>query len=219
MCHNVHLLSQKSQLKSLLRFLTIKLASVLVKVKPAVLVGLCSQKDGCDYQELWRKNKDTIISMLGVSCRELKTSKQLLFYDSHLLADRLNDIAHKRFLYEFGYLSCKELDDYLDLLTKRFNSAHFPHEIGIFLGYPLKDVKGFLQKPPIEPVELGRWKVFGEAEPSLHFMRIYRKSENLFGEIIEKQLNPLLFIDHLNKYFQKMMLEGAEKKSFFIQKV
>ena len=48
------------------------------------------------------------------------------------------------FLKFVGYSSDYELNDYMDELVFRLQSEEFPHEIGVFLGYPLKDVLGFM---------------------------------------------------------------------------
>ena len=192
---------------ALLKFITIKLAPVLVKVKPAVLVGICSNKNGCDCKSLWESQKNVVMSMLNVSYVELKKSRQILFYDPELLMQTVTAAGRKEFLKEFGYSDCITLDDYLMLLSERFNSNNFPHEIGIFLGYPLKDVKGFLRFPAVTPVQSGLWKVFGDAEPSIRIMRTCKKSEEYFKRIMAKKRNPLMFLDHLKR---KFLLETQE---------
>ena len=60
-----------------------------------------------------------------------------------------------------------------------------PHEVGIFIGYPLKDVMGFIERAPRTPVVRGDWQVFGEPEESLGLMRLYRCAEQLAEKIIE----------------------------------
>ena len=53
------------------------------------------------------------------------------------------------FLRCFGY-RYRDVEEALWLLGRRFQSykqkaMEFPHEMGIFLGYPLGDVKGFIR--------------------------------------------------------------------------
>ena len=48
----------------------------------------------------------------------------------------------------------------LDFLEKRMEEATYPHEIGIFLGYPLEDVLGFIQNKPC--CCMGAWKVYDQ---------------------------------------------------------
>lgn len=40
----------------------------------------------------------------------------------------------------------------------------FPHEIGLFLGYPLEDVQGFIENRAEGYKCVGCWKVYGDEE-------------------------------------------------------
>lgn len=57
-------------------------------------------------------------------------------------------------------------------------SGEFPHEIGIFLGYPLCDVKGFIEHGGRDCKLCGIWKVYGdEKEAAACFARYERCRE------------------------------------------
>lgn len=59
-------------------------------------------------------------------------------------------------------------------LRQRLAQAEFPHEIGLFLGYPPEDVEGFILRR--EEVRLsGCWKVYGNAEAAGKLFARYRK--------------------------------------------
>ena len=46
---------------------------------------------------------------------------------------------------------------------RRFQTeSAFPHEIGLFLGYPLEDVKGFIQNKGQGYACCGLWKSYGD---------------------------------------------------------
>ena len=42
-------------------------------------------------------------------------------------------------------------------------SGTFPHEVGVFLGYPLHDVEGFIADPR-GGTPCGAWKAYGDEE-------------------------------------------------------
>ena len=44
------------------------------------------------------------------------------------------------------------------------DSTEFPHEIGLFLGYPIEDVVGFIRYAGKGCKLSGLWKVYGDAE-------------------------------------------------------
>lgn len=55
----------------------------------------------------------------------------------------------------------------------------FPHEIGLFLGYPPEDVEGFIQNSAEGFKTVGYWKVYGDAEAAERKFRRYRKCTEL----------------------------------------
>ena len=49
----------------------------------------------------------------------------------------------------------------------------FPHEIGIFLGYPVEDVKSFIQNHGENYILSGVWKVYHDKETAERTFRLY----------------------------------------------
>ncbi len=62
--------------------------------------------------------------------------------------DNMKKILEKteiaEFLKVYGYIDPKNLEACLCRLKQRISSCEFPHEIGVFLGYPISDIKGFI---------------------------------------------------------------------------
>jgi len=63
------------------------------------------------------------------------------------------------FLSGLGY-NCSNMDDMIDHLRMRMVSEDFPHEVGLFLGYPLCDVLGFINNCGRDCRFCGCWKVY-----------------------------------------------------------
>ena len=55
----------------------------------------------------------------------------------------------------------------------------FPHEIGLFLGYPPEDVRGFLEGRQ-DCKCVGCWKVYGDAEEAERTFARYRKCTQVY---------------------------------------
>ncbi len=85
-----------------------------------------------------------------------------------------------RFLQDYGY-SGMDVDAALNGLRLRFmQSDEFPHEIGVFLGYPLGDVIGFIQNAGRNWKCFGCWKVYcNECEAIKTFAR-YKKCKDVY---------------------------------------
>ena len=197
----------------LFKYLMVKLAPVLVKLKPSCLLCMGNYKsfsrENC--RDLWKEQKAGMARTLKISFKEFKDTswgKQVLFYNPELLYSTITRPENHIFLKKYGYSSCKTIEEYLKVLKKRFclfnrSNPSFPHEIGIFLGYPLKDVKGFIEKGSMPLTATGRWQVFGAPKESIRLMRVYEKAEDVLLRFIENQRNPLPYIGSLTKHFGK----------------
>lgn len=59
----------------------------------------------------------------------------------------------------------------------------FPHEIGIFLGYPLDDVRGFIRHCGRGCKCTGCWKVYGNAEEAERLFQKYKKCTAVYKRL------------------------------------
>ncbi len=204
---------KEDQQSYLLKYIMVKLAPVLVKLKPSCLLCLGNYKNSnrencCD---LWNEQKADIAGTLKISFKEFKNTswgKQVLFYNPELLYSTIRQPENLILLNNYGYSSCEAIEEYLKMLKNRFCASgrgdnFFPHEIGIFLGYPLKDVKGFIEKGSMPLTATGRWQVFGTPKESMQLMHAYKKAEEVLLRFVENQRNPLPYIGSLTKHFGK----------------
>lgn len=101
----------------------------------------------------------------GVYLRILRVRRRALLYlyrPSYLSRD-FSQAETAQLLRQFGY-AADDAERCLERLGERILSGDdFPHEIGLFLGYPAEDVRGFIeQKESCKCV--GAWKVYGDVE-------------------------------------------------------
>ena len=96
-------------------------------------------------------------------------------YRPKYLARILSGNAYRRFLSETGYEDA-DLNGLLEQLAYRLRTQEeFPHEIGVFLGYPLRDVIGFIENHGRNFTCCGFWKSYGDpAETQAYFARCRR---------------------------------------------
>ena len=81
-------------------------------------------------------------------------------YRKSHLANDLKKAGVGKLLFEYGYKNT-DVGDCIEYLTQRlFQYDCFPHEIGVFLGYPLEDVLGFIYDKGEECKYRGLWKVY-----------------------------------------------------------
>ena len=83
-------------------------------------------------------------------------------------------------LCERGYCvgnCCKCLKE---LMRRLENNEDFPHEIGLFLGYPLEDVKGFIENKAENSKLAGCWKVYGDADEAKKTFDKFKKCKSVY---------------------------------------
>ena len=63
----------------------------------------------------------------------------------------------------------------IQLMQRLADGGEFPHEIGLFLGYPPEDVSGFIENRAEGYKCAGEWKVYGDADKAKETFAKYRK--------------------------------------------
>lgn len=107
-----------------------------------------------------------------------------LYRPSRLKKD-LEDPAAIKILQDHGY-SC--YGKCLPKLIERVRaSEEFPHEIGLFLGYPPEDVQGFLEHRPCKCS--GCWKVYGDENKAKKTFDLYKKCERVYCQQLARGIN------------------------------
>ena len=99
----------------------------------------------------------------------------IYLYDKRLLGETLSDKAVRVFLSGYGYDISWDTEQCLDRLCERLTESDFPHEIGVFLGYPLEDVKGFIANCGQRCKLCGVWKVYGDVERAKAMFECYKQ--------------------------------------------
>ena len=100
----------------------------------------------------------------------------LMLYCERLLDRLLCDEDRRKLLERFGYSRDLGTQQCLERLSARCRqSDDFPHEIGIFLDYPIEDVLGFITHKGCGFKLCGYWKVYGDEEKAKCTFRRYDK--------------------------------------------
>lgn len=102
-----------------------------------------------------------------------------VFRPSKLGGD-LSDSCAFSLLQEQGY-GCSNAHKCLARLIEKLKDApDFPHEIGLFLGYPPEDVTGFIENLGCGGKCVGCWKVYGDAEKAEKTFAKYKKCTDVY---------------------------------------
>ncbi len=159
-------------------------APVLMGVKPSNLLILTREEE---------RTFDERQMPEGLSClclyRGEKKSTWLLYRADRLAGD-VAESQTKEFLAIYGYdVDAWELGTLLNRLRARFTAYKtgnltFPHELGVFLGYPLCDVKGFIEHQGKNYLCSGYWKVYGDVAGARKTFQLYQTVRDALLQMI-----------------------------------
>jgi hypothetical protein len=158
------------------RKLAVHTAPSLLGIKCASLLSV-SRAD-CDIEANARLfNRRAAVKGLKIHTLCENGSRALmLVYNKRRLSARLKSPECRQLLRNYGYSDRMSLGEYLDRLSSRIRSEpEFPHEIGIFLDYPIEDVVGFIENNGCNFKLCGYWKVYGNAEKAARTFEEYNK--------------------------------------------
>lgn len=118
---------------------------------------------------------------------QFRDNRALIYvYRPARLSRDLRDETACRILCEKGY-GMGTPERCIGQLVKRMGeSDEFPHEIGLFLGYPPEDVCGFIENRADGCKCVGCWKVYGDAEAAQKTFAKYKKCTDVYCEQFAK---------------------------------
>lgn len=147
-----------------------------------------------------RVEKSTkLIGAMGLVIKTLyqKNDKSgVLIYNERELIKYMQDKDVKALLFKLGYT----LDNFYETLeefSERYQTyadseMMFPHELGIFLGYPIEDVIGYMENLGENYLCTGYWKVYKNASLK---QEIFKKIERSQREMLTFLLRGIKFMD------------------------
>lgn len=105
-----------------------------------------------------------------------------LFRPKKLSCD-LSESGAAELLRRFGY-DPEDPNGCIRTLRRKISSQKdFPHEVGLFLGYPLEDVCGFMENRPCSCKCTGCWRVYGDVEAARKKFAQYKKCTRIYHDL------------------------------------
>lgn len=170
------LLSDKDEVKRVQSQIVLQCAPFLKGIKLAAIMNITS--DACARLE-------AVLDGAGISFRILASRKKrclVFLYREEAFAKYMRIEKIRHFLSSYGYrkYTVKEVLDHLSERIRMYSreDISFPHEIGIFLDYPIPDVEGFIQNEGKDYLLSGYWKVYHDPERARTKFQAYDKARN-----------------------------------------
>ena len=134
-------------------------------------------------REIRNLNGKLVPKGLRVLPLQMNDGRALIYvYRVSSLQRDLADSQAREILLRDGYLPEKA-----DLCVRRLvdrlrQKGDFPHEIGLFLGYPPEDVLGFIENRACGHKCVGCWKVYGDEEKAKKCFARYEKCTRVYSD-------------------------------------
>ena len=138
-------------------------APTLAGIKTANLFScaVSSREDFLD--DLRQVNRVIVPRGLRLLPLRLEPDRALLYlFRPRALSADLAQTQARTLLRQAGYEPSDQLSCLRELKRRLGTSGDFPHEIGLFLGYPPEDVQGFMDHQGRNCKCVGCWKVYGD---------------------------------------------------------
>ena len=153
--------------------LALQCAPVIAGIKISNLLTINTKK----LRELSK-----ILKKTNLSFRVIYPGRErlvILVYKEEELRKYLESESVKTFISELGYKT-SDISGILPVFVRRYIRymelrQDFPHELGLFLGYPVEDVEGFIRHNGKNYLYSGYWKVYKDAETKIKLFKNYEK--------------------------------------------
>ncbi|MGN1021445.1 MAG: DUF3793 family protein [Aristaeellaceae bacterium] len=155
-------------------------APTLASIKTGSLFSCPCESDGEVLRSVRGLNRRLGSKGLRVMPLRRRDGRCLVYvYRPRRLARDLKDEQARRILAALGYPDGNPGGCLRRLRERLRTSEEFPHEIGLFLGYPPEDVAGFIGKRA-EAKCVGCWKVYGDEERARRLFTQYKHCTSVY---------------------------------------
>ncbi len=177
-----------------------------LKVANMFSYSYISKKKLYDTISFWNNflnEKSIHIEVLNITDK-----KALIYvYRKKRLMNILNKDKVKNILYKYGYKTNK-IDDCLSILKNKIKSSKdFPHEIGIFLGYPICDVLCFIKDKGQNSICSGCWQVYSNEERAIKIFTLFNRCRTISKKIHKSDSKTIIKLVDNNKLLKYLVNE------------
>lgn len=161
-------------------------APTLASIKTANLFSVdANERELDEHFDKWReqlKNKGVSMTILH------RSEKRVLIYvyRRELLKRDLKKHEVSEFLKIYGYEQRSVEKDIEHLKSRLGRDGEFPHEIGLFLGYPLGDVTGFIENGGRNSKCGGYWQVYCNESETEKLFASFSKCIDIYKQLFDQ---------------------------------
>lgn len=174
--------------ESLLEFALIEhCAPTLAGIKTASLFSYFFQGKQLVLEELEIVNQKLNVRGVYVEALLWREASVLVYvYRPRYLQAKLYCQETMELLKTYGYADGRVESCIRHLKQRLYDYDCFPHEIGVFLGYPIEDVKGFIENRGKNCKSCGMWKVYCNEWEKIKQFEKFKKCTEVYKRVFEE---------------------------------
>ena len=165
----------------------VAIAGVLFGEKAGELLVLCSGQFGLSLEKQ-TEHIETLSPVWDffycIVCSK-SSCVTIVIYDRERVQKNLSEVSP--WVYDqIGYPQIPDPTEFLEIVKDRCQiKGYIPDEIGIFIGYPIKDVLGFMGLLPLPCTGKCGWRIYGNPIPSILRSLRFRKAQEKATAFLE----------------------------------
>ncbi len=178
--------------------LALQCAPVFAGIKVSNLLCIAKEQE----EELNQILKDTALFQYKLFCNGTKCT--YLIYEKDALMAYICSEPVLEFLKDEGYTDVR-LEAILEMFQERYikymqHRRDFPHELGLLLGYPVEDVRGFIENEGQNFLYSGYWKVYDCKEERI---ALFEQFDIVTRQVVEMMQRGMDMCEIYHKYSTK----------------
>lgn len=162
-------------------------APVLAGLKTAALFNYRFASGEEEAEQLAELNR--VLNSRDIYLRVLRRradASQIYLYRKSRLEKDLSRRNVRGFMKRYGYGPGASEQAIAHLEERLKKTGEFPHEIGLFLGYPLADVIGFIENRGMNYRCVGFWKVYHNEQETRKSFEQFEKCAEVYRRIYQE---------------------------------
>lgn len=166
--------------KTLERLLAVHSSPAICGIKASNLISI----DYTDslYDEIEELNKEHPKLCFHI-LKRIENKVLVLVYRKNIFNKEIYREENISFLESLGYDTSSD-KAMLKELGARLNKSNFPHEIGVFLGYDLSDIKAFIRKEKC--LYVGHWQVYSKIDEKKKIFNKYNRCRDCVVSLVNE---------------------------------
>ena len=191
------------------KFLIYNASLVISGVKPSATITI--KKDKENLYDKWIKYGIDFLESIDIqyiNLRECSNALIIFIYNKDQLSKYVFRKDNKDFLMQLVYSNKNDINNYLYMLKNRYKEFNCPHELGVFLGFPLNDVMDFMNCKNKKCLSCGYWLVYNNLQEA-------QETFSMYDKVKEHTVNHILKGDssHNVAYSIRCLFEEYEEAS------